>query len=647
MVYATAGGESVLRSLTAANAIQNLPVAPRPPLPTAPIPRVPIPPIGGGAAAAGGGVAGGAATASSGATIASAIGAGVLAFGAGFAVGDAIAGSLGIEYPGGKNALQYFFGGKNPGIGATGAVSGPLATSYEGDPLFTGGQSAGVAYGVSYETQIYQRENPSNAGPWTPRSGLNNQPSPMLGPISGGSQSGGTVTYYTADGQPMFINFGGSNGYDPNGFFVYRYRNVAFTRLDGQPDTGGNPRGAPQPGTLNRRVGAPLTAAPTAPSPAPTPTTAPPTPSAPTPPGEPVNPPKERDPLLPPWLDPLTAVGIAVGAAAGLAGPPAPGLAGPPAPGPNTTPINNPTPGAGEGGTTPPSKTRTDNQCRCNIPLMNKLNDLEKNLDRSLGGAAGLAADGGIFAYLQRMQAFAEKAWKATQMQKVLDVLTFIGVMHNVSMLSREVGETFFYLVSQGLDIVGIDDEEGNALDIGQIVGKSVNSYLESVFGEAFVDGAKDSYRKANRIVQSASMVIWSIRSIQDSSLDLMEWIGENTGKIGNALKRFGVVGDRAYPWMSEQAQARDRNRARFSKVTDTLENAEDRLSSYTVATSAVLETTQEVNELGQNWGSFKESLNDAPNPWFDNEPVQEKVATETAASQSPNITAADTQKTE
>lgn len=249
-------------------------------------------------------------------------------------------------------------------------------------------------------------------------------------------------------------------------------------------------------------------------------------------------------------------------------------------------------------------------------------------------------------AFMATMQAFAAKAWAATRMQKVMDALTFFAVMHNVSMLSREVGETFFYLVSQGLDIVGIDDEEGNALDIGSIVGTSVNNYLTSVFGEVFVDGARDSYRKANRIVQSASMVIWTIRSIQDSSLDLMEWIGENTGKIGNALKRFGVVGDNAYSWMTESAQARNRHRTRFSKATDFLENADDRLSSYTVATSTILETGQEVNELGENWGSFKESLNEVPNPWFDNEPVQQQVATEAAASVSPNITATDTQKT-
>ncbi|MBE9137664.1 hypothetical protein IQ254_10630, partial [Nodosilinea sp. LEGE 07088] len=297
--------------------------------------------------------------------------------------------------------------------------------------------------------------------------------------------------------------------------------------------------------------------------------------------------------------------------------------------------------------------------CRCNAPLLAgqsaqaaELGAIKSKLARIETNQTGPQGFGGLYALLIELRTklgavndFMKKAWETTRMQKVLDVLTFIGVMHNVSMLSRDIGETFFYVVGQALNIVGIDDEEGNQLDIQSIVSGSVYSFLTNVFGEAFVEGAIDSYRKANRIVQSASMVVWTIRSLQDTSLDLMEWIAENTGKIGNALKRFGVVGDRAYPWMAEQAQARDRNRARFSKITDALENTEDRLSAYSVATSNVLEIQEETAELGENWQAFKSSLNDIPDPWFSNQPVQDAIATETAASVSPSITSTDADK--
>jgi hypothetical protein len=365
------------------------------------------------------------------------------------------------------------------------------------------------------------------------------------------------------------------------------------------------------------------------------------TPKAPEPPTDPGTPPQATPENTPSKRSgTLTGAAIAAAIAAGIGG--AVLLNGKRI-GDATTPgefTQEPPPPPNKGIPSPPNTG-----CRCNAGIVGRLDELDNKLDKMMGNNAGLIADGGIFAYLQRMQAFAEKAWEATRIQKVLDLLTFIAVLHNVSMLSRDIGETFFYLVAQGLDIVGIENEEGGPLDVGQIVGGTVNNFLISIFGEAFVEGARDSYRKANRIVQSASMVIWTVRSIQDSSLDLMEWIGENTGKIGNALKRFGVVGDRSYPWMAESAQARAQGRARFSKVTDALENAEDRLSSYSIATSNVLEIQQETQELGENWGRFKESLNDIPDPWFNNQPVETAVAAETEASASPTITAADAER--
>lgn len=616
MVYLTAGGEAVLRTLTAANAIQNLPVAPRPPLPTAPLARIPLPAVGGGAAA-GGGVAGGAATASSAAATAGAIGAGVVAFGVGFAFGDAIAGSLGIEYPGGKNALQYFFGGKNPGIGATGAIDAPLATNYEGDPPFTGGQSSGVLYRISYSVGGSTTEGvlPSILT-YGPISGLTRQESPGPGPFGEPYAVSYPGMARDANGNPVqiFLNLGGTTGRWISPFpgeAPYLVTGLNITRADGEPDTGGNPRGNPEPGTLPRRAGAPLTATPTAPAASPTPTIAPKKPSAPATPGEPVNPPKERDPLLPKWLDPLTAVGVAVGAAAGLAGSPSAG--------PDTTPINNPTPSDDGSSNSPPRKTRTDEKCRCNIPLMNKLDDLQKNLDRSVG-AANIAGDGGIFAYLVKMQTFAEKAWEATRLQKVVNALTLLTVVHNASMISRDVGETLGYAIAQGLDVLGVEDEKGQTLDVNNWFGKQTTAFFEGIFGVERWRGLNATWNKANRIISSASNIVYTIRSISDGVKEVTEMAAENTGKIGNALKRSGLVTERSYPWMAEKVRAQDAWSRKTARVMDGLESAENIAGSFAQVTSNVKEIQEETAELKEQTTAFQ-ALVGAP-------PETTKVAT-------------------
>lgn len=331
------------------------------------------------------------------------------------------------------------------------------------------------------------------------------------------------------------------------------------------------------------------------------------------------------------------------------------------------------TSGQGTKGPAPPAKqypTSTAGNCGCNVPMIKnqqailsqiggtgqtadpnnsdilaRLTRIEANQKNPVFGFAALqTGQAGILGFLTTMNNFIKLAWEKTRVQKVLDVLTFIGVMHNVALLSRDVGETFGWVAGQALNAVGIEDEEGNTIDVYGWFTGSLQSLLVTMFGQELYDDARDTWLKASSIVRSASMIIWTMRGIMDATQDLMEWIAENTGRIGNALKRFGVVGERAYPWMSERAQARNRIRSRFDKVTGTLENAEDKASSFAMATGNVLEIQDETAELGNQFVDFRSTVLDSiPDPWADNTPVQTDFAEENAASQSPDIEGSDT----
>jgi len=311
---------------------------------------------------------------------------------------------------------------------------------------------------------------------------------------------------------------------------------------------------------------------------------------------------------------------------------------------------------------TPPKiDTPTDSKCRCNGPILSAIGSqaagnaavqaqlarIEANQNNPVSGFAALqVGQAGILGLLQSVNTFMRKAWEMTRMQKVLDVLTFIGVMHNVSMLSRDVGETFFQVLSQGIQAVGIRDEEDNPIDLYSTFTGGLETFLRNVLGSDVYDGINEAWNKANRIVTTAGSVIWTIRSISDASLDLMEWVAENTGKIGNSLKRWGVVGEHDYPWMSERAQARNRLRSRFNKVTETLENAEDRISVYGQATSGFIELQEETSELTQNFSQFKDSvINGIPDPWDDNVPIKTVYDGDKALSEAPEIPVSDSQK--
>lgn len=341
-------------------------------------------------------------------------------------------------------------------------------------------------------------------------------------------------------------------------------------------------------------------------------------------------------------FDPNAAIGAGIGAAVGTAivfG--KDGL-----PGPNNIP--EPAPAQ-----TPQNQTR----CSCNKAgdtLLQALNTALTGagtaLDASVIGKLniinnklGAQVAGGISGAVQRVDQFIRKAYEVARIDKVIQALTLVTVIHNAALLSRELGETLGELTSQMLAVIGIKDEEGNALDVNGLVGGAIEDWIVSIVGEDVYTGVKQNWLKANRIISSATNIIWTIRSISDGTQEVMEWIGENTGKIGNALKRWGVVGERAYPWMTERVRAQDAWRRKMGRILDGLEQAEDTASSLYAVTSEVREIQEEISELGEQRQAFQQAVSDAlPSDRPDNAPVQTDFQADKTASQSPDVAFSD-----
>ena len=309
--------------------------------------------------------------------------------------------------------------------------------------------------------------------------------------------------------------------------------------------------------------------------------------------------------------------------------------------------------------------TRRATGCGCNGGINahtdQAISGLNRQLDRKLD-AISAAADAGntagnaaILAKLVEMQAFAAKAWQNTHADKLINLLTLVSVIHNGVMISRDIGETLGYVVSNALAVVGVNDEDGNPLDINGLVGDSVENFIRSVVGDDVYDDTRTAWQKANRVIQAGSNIVWTIRNIQDATQDVLEWTAENTGKIGNALKKYGVVGERAYPYMAERVRAQDFYRRKFNRVFEGLENAEESASSLAVVTSNVREIQLEVTELGEARTRFTDAVtafgpedtpdlpaaNQLATKAPENQPIAAVAEAEELASVSPDVTIA------
>jgi hypothetical protein len=238
---------------------------------------------------------------------------------------------------------------------------------------------------------------------------------------------------------------------------------------------------------------------------------------------------------------------------------------------------------------------------------------------------------------------------KSQLISMVLNMLNFVTVLHNAWMLSSNLAATLGELTGMAITSVGrliglVGAEE--VVDANAILGQSANDFMKGILGEENWNGTKKTLAKWNRIYQTGANLMWTMRSISDSTREIAEWTAENTGKIGNALKKFRVVGENAYKWMPEQVTAQGLVHRRFAKFRDGTESLDDAASSLSSVLGEVVNIQDEVQQIREQHQNFNKAIEDAtPKDRPDNKDTKTKADASDTASKSPNVAVADKPK--
>ncbi|MDZ7966875.1 MAG: hypothetical protein RM368_18165 [Nostoc sp. DedSLP03] len=206
---------------------------------------------------------------------------------------------------------------------------------------------------------------------------------------------------------------------------------------------------------------------------------------------------------------------------------------------------------------------------------------------------------GGISGKLQRLS-----QW--LHLDRVLNILIWWQTLHNAYMLSANLGQTLTSAISNVLAAIGIKDAEGSPLNIGEILGSQFDSLAKSVIGESEWGGIKAEYKKWNRIYQAAANLMNSIQSIGYSILSALEVVGSWVAVIGNALRKWGEVGESAYRWMNPTPDFQN-------KFFTALETTENVVSQVDIVASEVLSVQDTVTQIGTQKTEFLKALGQEP----------------------------------
>lgn len=258
--------------------------------------------------------------------------------------------------------------------------------------------------------------------------------------------------------------------------------------------------------------------------------------------------------------------------------------------------------------------------------ISGKLEGMEKILKTVAGTVAGIAGKLGRVA-----------SW--LHLDRALNVLTFATTVHNAAMLSRDLGQTLFMAISNVLAVIGIKDDEGSPLDISKIIGDTVENLLKGVLGTANYTALTAAWKNANRIYQASANLLSSIQSLRFSVVGALETIGGWNARIGNALRKWGTVGESAYSWMNPSPDF-------DNKFTTAIQNAQNAVSSIDSVASEVLSAQETVTEITKQSTELKNSLGlGTEKPETENKPQKDKATASKTVSASPDISSDDLKK--
>jgi Collagen triple helix repeat (20 copies) len=189
---------------------------------------------------------------------------------------------------------------------------------------------------------------------------------------------------------------------------------------------------------------------------------------------------------------------------------------------------------------------------------------------------------------------------------QILNVLTYISVLHNAYMLSNALSQTLFSAVGNSLAALGLKDTSqdpaGTPFNVGKIVGDWTEGFFKSVFGVATVNGIKADWKKYNRVYQAAAQVVNSGQSIGHSILGALEVVDSHVAKIGNALQKFRVVSDKAYSWMNPTPSFQNR-------FFTGLQATQEVVSQIDQVSSEVISVQENITQMGKLKEELDKSL--------------------------------------
>lgn len=244
---------------------------------------------------------------------------------------------------------------------------------------------------------------------------------------------------------------------------------------------------------------------------------------------------------------------------------------------------------------------------------MDKLNIIDNKLGPQIPG-------GGIANFL--LGKF-NSLWKSLALDRLLNLLILATTLHNAIMLSRNLGETLVETLQSILNAMGIKDPEGQAYDLEEFFGKTLQDWIKGIVGEEVYNNTKATWIKANRILTVANNMLNAIQGMIHAAIQGIEIVGRWVALGFNGMQREGMVSDSTWPWMNENPNFKNP----FLNYMEKLENLEEAAESINMLAQTAIEFQDSQKELVEARTELSKQLADAEKARSDKEKADDEAS--------------------
>jgi len=198
------------------------------------------------------------------------------------------------------------------------------------------------------------------------------------------------------------------------------------------------------------------------------------------------------------------------------------------------------------------------------------------------------------------------KLWNNSLVDKAMQYITMITVIHNAAMLSSSIGDTLGSALDSGLQALRfpIKDKDGQQQGVTAIIGKSFQDLIKGIVGTENFAALNETWAKGNRIYQATTNLASNFQSLLDSATAVAELTSNRVATLMNSLRNAGMVREDAYGSQTP-------NTTRFNAYMQKMENLEQGVSNLASITSNVVSVQQSVDELKANRAEFQNAIQD------------------------------------